>query len=113
MHLPSCDDDGDGHAVSAVERVVHAVHERQLVGQVRDDRARVGQRVEGGERRAALEVDEHEVQRLGRMGGGQTEHQGAQELALAGPGSADAESVRPAAALGGLGLQGASVLGGP
>ena len=42
---------------------LHAVDQRQLVGEVGDHRAGVRQRVERGERRAALEVDQHEVER--------------------------------------------------
>ena len=41
----------------AVDRVGHPVDQRQLVGQVGDDRAGVRQPVQPGERRAALEVD--------------------------------------------------------
>ncbi len=105
---------GDAHQVArraqdllaahdlACQRVGHPVDQRELVGEVRDHGRDVRHAREAEERGAALEVDEHEVQRLGRMGGGQPEHEGAQELALAGPGGPDAEPVRPAAALGGL-----------
>ena len=48
-------------------RVVHAVDQRQLVGQVGDHRGGVRQPVQRGEGRAALEVDEDEVERLGRV----------------------------------------------
>ena len=55
-----------------------------------------------GEGRAALEVDEHQVELLGRVGHRQAEHQGAQELRLAGAGRADHQAVRAHALLGGL-----------
>ena len=55
-----------------------------------------------GEGRAALEVDEHHVELLGRVGHGQAEHEGAQELGLARAGRADHQAVRAHALLGGL-----------
>ena len=51
------------------------------------------------ERGAALEVDQHQVQLQRRVGRRQPQHQGAQQLALPGPGGPDAEPVRSAAAL--------------
>ena len=52
----------------AVQRVAHPVDQRQLVGQVGDHRGHVRQPVQPEERRAALEVHQHEVQHLGRVG---------------------------------------------
>ena len=80
----------------------HPVDQRQLVGEVGDHRGGVRQPVQRGERRAALEVDQHEVERLGGVGGGQPEHQRAQQLRLAGAGGADEQAVRAHAVLRGL-----------
>ena len=57
------------------------------------------QRVEAGERRPALEVDEHEVQALRRVGQREPEHQRAQQFGLARSGRADHQAVWPHAAL--------------
>ena len=85
---------GDAHQVArrtqdllaahdlARQRIGHPVDQRELVGQVRDHGRDVRHAGEAEERGAALEVDEHEVQRLGRVGGGQTEHEGAQDSSL-------------------------------
>ena len=48
---------------SPCERVLHPVDQRQLVGEVGDDRAGVRQPVQAEEGGAALEVDQHEVER--------------------------------------------------
>ena len=66
-----------------MQRVVHPVHERQLVLEVGDDRRHVVQGVEPQEGRAALEVDEHEVQHLGRLREREAEHEGPQQFGLA------------------------------
>ena len=55
-----------------------------------------------GERRAALEVDQHHVELLGGVRHRQPEHQRAQELRLAGAGRADHQAVRAHALLGRL-----------
>ena len=55
-----------------------------------------------GEGRAALEVGEDEVQGLRGVGDRQAQHQGAQQLGLAGTGGADAQAVRAHAVLRGL-----------
>ncbi len=86
----------------AVDRVGHPVDQRQVLGQVGDHRAGVRQIGHAGEGRAALEVDQRQVHRLGRVGHGEAGHQGAQQFALAGPGRADDQAVRTHAALGRL-----------
>lgn len=58
--------------------------------------------VEPEERRAALEVDEDQIERLWRVRREQPENQRPQELRLARPCRADAQAVRPHAVLGGL-----------
>ena len=86
----------------AVDGVLHPVDQSELVGQVGDHRRGVRQRVELVEGRAALEVDQDEVQVVGWVGDGQAEHQGAQQLGLARSGGADHQAVRAHPALGGL-----------
>src|SRR5690606_28569988 len=66
----------------AVDRVGHPVYQVQFFLEVGDHRAGVRQPVEPGEGRATFEVDEGEVERVGRMGDGQGEHQGAQQFGL-------------------------------
>ena len=86
----------------AVHGVAHPVDEDQLVLEVGDDGGGVRQHVEARERRAALEVDEDEVQRLGRMRQGQPQHEGAQQFGLARTRRADDQPVRAHPALRGL-----------
>ncbi len=86
----------------AGQRVLHAVDERELLGQVRDDRRDVRHLRHPGKGRATLEVDEHHVELLGRVRHREPEHQGAQELRLAGTGRTDHQPVRAHALLGGL-----------
>ena len=86
----------------AGQGVLHAVDEGELLGQVGDHRGDVRHLGHPGERRAALEVDQHHVELLGGVGHRQAEHQGAQELGLAGAGRADDQAVRAHALLGGL-----------
>ena len=74
----------------AGQGVLHAVDEGELVGEVGDDGRDVRHVGHAGEGRATLEVDEHEVELLGGVRHHQAEHQGAQELRLAGAGRADA-----------------------
>ena len=83
------------------ERVGHPVDHGQLLLQVGDQRGHVAgvQAQEGG---AALEVDEHQVQLVRRVGGDQRQHQGPQELALAAAGGTDAQPVRAHASVGAL-----------
>ncbi len=83
----------------AVQGVLHPFDQRGLVGQVGDDGRGVRQPVQTEEGGAALEVGEDEVQRLGGVGERQREHQGAQQLRLAGTGGADQHAVRAHAAL--------------
>ena len=54
----------------AVQCVAHPIHQRKLVGQVGDDRGYVGQLVQSEEGRAALEVDQNEIEHIGGMGEG-------------------------------------------
>ena len=86
----------------ADQRGVHAVDERQVALQVRDQAGHVREPREVGERGAALVVDEHERQLLGRVARGQAGDQRAQQLALARAGGADEHAVRAHAALGRL-----------
>ena len=86
----------------AGQGVLHAVDEGELLGEVRDHRGDVRHLGHAGERRAALEVDEHHVEVLGGVRHRQPEHQGAQELRLAGAGRTDHQAVRAHALLGGL-----------
>jgi hypothetical protein len=67
----------------AVERVRHAVDEREFVGEVGDDSGGVRQPVECRERRPTLVVDQHEVELFGGVRRGQPEHERAQQLGLA------------------------------
>ena len=84
------------------QRVAHPVDHGQFVFEVGDDRRDVRGALEPEERRAALEVDEHQVERFRRMRGDHRQHQGAQELRLPRTRCADAQPVRTHAALGGL-----------
>ena len=86
----------------AGQRVGHAVDERELVGEVGDHRGDVREAGEAEERGAALEVDEYEVELRRGVGGREPQHEGAQQLALARTGGADAQPVRTAATLGGF-----------
>ena len=86
----------------AAQGVLHAVDQGELLGEVGDHRRDVRQLGHPGERRAALEVDQHHVEVLGRVRHRQPQHQRAQELRLAGPGRADHQAVRAHALLGGL-----------
>ena len=81
---------------------VDAFDEAGVVGQVRDDARDLGCAVEGSEGGAAFVVDEHHRQVLRVVAEQQTQHQGAQHLALAGSGCTDAQAVRSHAVLGGL-----------
>ena len=86
----------------ADQRRVHAVDERQVALQVRDQAGHVREPREVGERGAALVVDEHERELLGRVARGQAGDQRAQQLALARAGRADEHAVRAHPALGRL-----------
>ena len=86
----------------ADQRRVHAVDQRQVALQVGDQAGHVREPRQLRERRAALVVDEHERELLGRVLGGQAGHQRAQQLALARAGRADEHAVRAHAALGRL-----------
>ena len=74
----------------------------QLVRQVGDHCGDVREAPEAEEGGTALEVDQHEVQLVRRVGGDQAQYQRPQQLALPRPRGADAQAVGPAAALGGL-----------
>ena len=82
--------------------VLHPVHEGQFVGQVGDHRGDVRHVGHAGEGRPTLEVDQDHVELLGGVRHRESEHQGAEELGLPGPGGPDAQTVRPHALLGGL-----------
>ncbi len=86
----------------AGQGVLHAVDKRELFGEVGDDRGDLGHPGHAGEGRAALEVDQHHVELLGRVRHGQAQDQGAQELRLAGTGRADDQAVRAHSLLGRL-----------
>ncbi len=86
----------------AADRVAHAVHEREVVREVGDDRRDVRHLAHAGEGRAALEVGEHEVQRLRGVRDRQPQHQRAQQLRLARTGRTHAQAVRAHALLRGL-----------
>ena len=75
------------------QRVLHAVDEPEVVGEVGDDGGHVRRRGEPGERGAALEVDEHQVERRRGVGRDEAEDQGSQQLGLAGARGADAQPV--------------------
>jgi hypothetical protein len=77
-----------------VQRVEHPVDQRQLVGEVGDDRADVRQLVEAEEGRAALEVDQDQVELRGGVRDGQPEDEGTQQLGLARAGGPDHHAVR-------------------
>ena len=78
----------------ALERVLHAVDEGDLLTEVRDDRRDVRHVGHAGERRPTLEVDEHEVELLRRMGHREGQHERAEHLGLPGAGGTDDETVR-------------------
>ncbi len=94
------------HLLAAVELaadgVAHTVDQGQIVREVGDDGRHVRHLRHTGEGRTALEVREDEVQRLRGVRHGQAQHQGAQQLRLAGTGGAHAQAVRPHALLRGL-----------
>jgi hypothetical protein len=84
----------------ALQGVLEPVDEGELAAQVRDDGGDVRHPRHTGEGRTALEVDEHEVQLLGRVREGEGEHESAQHLRLARPRCSDEHAVRPHALLG-------------
>ena len=86
----------------AGERLVHAGDQALVVLQVRDHRGDLAEPGHPGEGRAALEVDEHHVQHVRRVRGGEPEDQRAQQLGLARPGGPDQQAVRAHPVLGGL-----------
>ena len=73
-----------------------------VVGQVGDQPGDVRQRGERREGGAALEVDQHHRQFVRPVGQRQRQHEGAQQLALAGAGRPDAQAVRAHAEFGRL-----------
>lgn len=86
----------------AFEAGVHPIDQSGVGGEVGQESGDVRQLGEGREGRAALVVHEHERHLVGTVGDGQCEDQVAQQLALAGPGRPDAESMRPHPELRGL-----------
>jgi len=85
-----------------VQGVPHPVDERQFLLEVGDDRGDVVEPLQPEEGRAALEVDEDEVEDLRGMGQRQAKDQGPEQLRLARAGGPDDQAVRPHAALRGL-----------
>jgi hypothetical protein len=67
----------------AGQGVLHAIDERQLLLEVGDQRRDMGHPGHAGERRTALEVDQHHVQLRGAVRHREREDQRAQELRLA------------------------------
>ncbi len=86
----------------AGQRVLHPADLGQVVGQVGDHGRDVRRMLHTQERRAALEVDQHHVQRGRGVGGEHAQHEGAQELRFARSGGSYAEPVRAHTALRGL-----------
>ena len=86
----------------APQGVLHAVHQGELGLQVGDHGGHVRQIRHAGEGRPALEVDQDEVELLGRMGQRHRQDECAQHLRLARAGRADKQAVRPHARLRGL-----------
>ena len=83
----------------AANGVLHAVHEDQLVGQVRDHRRHVRQPLQPEEGRTALEVDEHQIELIGTVRGRQREDRGFQKLRLSRTRGPDAQAMRADPAL--------------
>ena len=86
----------------ALERVLHAVHQGQLGLEVGDHGGHVRHLGHAREGRATLEVNEDEVELLGRVGQGQSQDEGTKDLRLTRTGCADQEAVGAHALLGGL-----------
>ena len=86
----------------AGQGVLHPVDQGELLGEVGDHRRHVRHPGHAGKGRAALEVDEHQVQVLGGVRHREAEDERAQELRLAGAGRPDHQSVRTHPLLGGL-----------
>ena len=84
------------------QSLLHAVDEAQLALQVRDHGGHVGKLRHARECGAALEVDQHEVELIGRVGQRQRQDQRAQDLGLAGTGGAHEQAVGAHAVLSGL-----------
>jgi hypothetical protein len=83
----------------AEQRILHPVDEDRLLRQVRDDRRGMGEPFHPCEGRAALEVDEDEVQLIGAVVMGEAGDDRPQQLTLARSGGADAQPVGADAAL--------------
>ncbi|SID75885.1 Uncharacterised protein [Mycobacteroides abscessus subsp. abscessus] len=64
----------------AGQRVLHAGHQVCLFGEVGDDGRDMLRPIQSEERRTTLEVHEHQVERIRRMGSDHAERQGAQEF---------------------------------
>ena len=84
------------------ERVAHPADEVCLLREVGDDCGDMPDPMHPEKGCATLEVDEREVQRLGWVGRGHSEHQCAEELRLSRTGRADAQPVWAHAVLRGL-----------
>ena len=82
--------------------LLHAIDQPQLALQVGDHGGHVRELRHPREGGAALEVHQHEVELIGRVGQRQRQHEGAQDLGLARAGRAHEQPVGAHAALGGL-----------
>jgi hypothetical protein len=67
----------------ALQRVAHPVDQRQFLLQVGDDRRNMAEALGPEEGRAALEVDQHEVQHVRGVGQREAEHQRPEQLGFA------------------------------
>ena len=86
----------------AGERLVHPVDQVGLIVEVGDDRRHVGEPLETQKRGATLEIDEGQIEIVGRMRGHQAENQRPQDLRFARSGGPDAQPVRTHTVFGGL-----------
>ena len=83
----------------SAQSLLHTVDQSQLALQVGDHGGHVRELRHAREGGTALEVDEHEVELVGRVGQRQREHESAQNLGLARAGRAHEQPVRAHTAL--------------
>ncbi len=81
---------------------LHPLDQGELCGEIGDQRRDVRQLGQPGEGCATFEVDEDEVEHVRAVLRDEREHEGAQQLGLAGARGADEQAVRTGPALGGL-----------